>query len=69
MYLQTMNSDLELVQQYARHRSEDAFATLVRRHLNLICSAAPRQVRSPQLAEEVAQSGRQDAALCVRRDA
>ena len=49
-------SDLELLQQYARQNSEEAFAALVSRHLNLAYSAALRQVRSPELAEEVAQS-------------
>ena len=34
----------------------DAFTEIVRRHLNLVHSAARRQARSPQLAEEIAQS-------------
>ena len=51
-----MTSDLDLLGQYARKNSQDAFAELVRRHVNLVYSAALRQVRSPQLAEEVAQS-------------
>jgi len=51
-----MTSDLELLQNYADRNSEEAFAELVRRHVNLVYSAALRQVRSPQLAEEVAQS-------------
>jgi RNA polymerase sigma factor (sigma-70 family) len=51
-----MTSDLDLLGQYGRQNSQDAFAELVRRHLNLVYSAALRQVRSPQLAEEVAQS-------------
>ena len=51
-----MTSDLDLLGQYARLNSQDAFTALVNRHLNLVYSAAFRQVRSPQLAEEVAQS-------------
>ncbi len=35
---------------------EDAFTEIVRRHLNLVHSAALRQVRASQLAEEVVQS-------------
>jgi sigma-70-like protein len=46
---------LDLLQQYARHHAEDAFTEIVRRHLDLVYSAAFRLVRSPQLAEEVAQ--------------
>ena len=49
-------SDLELLARYTRQHAEDAFATLVRRHVDLVHSAALRQVRSPQLAEEVAQT-------------
>src|SRR5438034_9341117 len=50
------HTDLDLLARYTRHHAEDAFAEIVRRHLNLVHSAALRQVRSPQLAEEVAQS-------------
>lgn len=50
------DTDLELLASYARHHAEEAFAELVHRHLGLVFSAALRQVRSPQLAEEVAQS-------------
>jgi len=50
------DTDLELLSRYTRQHAEDAFAELVRRHLGLVYSAALRQVRSPQLAEEVAQS-------------
>ena len=50
------DTDLQLLARYARHETEDAFAEIVRRHLGLVHSAALRQVRSPELAEEVAQS-------------
>jgi len=48
--------DMELVRHYAQNESESAFAELVRRYLNLVYSAALRQVRDPSLAEEVAQA-------------
>ncbi len=48
--------DLELLAEFAGGQSQDAFTALVDRHLGLVYSAALRQVRSPQLAEEVAQS-------------
>jgi RNA polymerase sigma factor (sigma-70 family) len=51
-----MTSDLDLLRRFARDNAQDAFAEIVRRHLNLVYSAALRQVRSPQLAEEIAQS-------------
>jgi RNA polymerase sigma factor (sigma-70 family) len=54
--LSEMTSDLDLLRRFARENSQDTFAEIVRRHLNLVYSAALRQVRSPQLAEEVAQS-------------
>lgn len=57
-----MTTDLELLQDYARNKSEASFTALVNRHLNLVYSAALRQVRSPQLAEEVAQSTFMDLA-------
>jgi RNA polymerase sigma factor (sigma-70 family) len=50
------DTDLELLARYTRGHAEDAFSEVVRRHLGLVYSAALRQVRSPQLAEEVAQS-------------
>jgi len=60
-------SDLELLKEYARDGVESAFAEIVRRHVNLVYSAALRQVRSPQLAEEVAQSVFADLARNARR--
>jgi RNA polymerase sigma factor (sigma-70 family) len=50
------DTDSGLLVRYSREGAEDAFAEIVRRYLNLIYSVALRQVRSPQLAEEIAQS-------------
>ncbi len=49
-------NDLDLLRRFTRDNSQEAFTDIVRRHLDLVYSAALRQVRSPQLAEEVAQS-------------
>jgi len=48
--------DRELLETYAKNRSEVAFAELVRRHLAWVYSVAQRQVGDSQLAEDVAQS-------------
>jgi DNA-directed RNA polymerase specialized sigma24 family protein len=49
-------SDSELLQQFARESSETAFAELVRRHIDLVYSAALRQIGSDsEDAEDVAQ--------------
>jgi uncharacterized protein (TIGR03435 family) len=51
-----MNDDLTLLREYARNNSEEAFAALVSRHVNLVYSVTLRQVRDPQLAEEITQA-------------
>jgi len=47
--------DVSLLREYAQSSSEQAFATLVTRHIDLVYSVALRQVRDPHLAEEVTQ--------------
>jgi RNA polymerase sigma factor (sigma-70 family) len=48
--------DWQLLQAYAKDRSEAAFAELVKRHLNWVYSVALRHVGDRHLAEDVAQS-------------
>lgn len=61
------DTDLELLARYAATQQEDAFAEIVRRHVGMVYSAALRQVRSPELAEEVSQSTFVALARNVRR--
>ncbi len=51
-----MQDDLTLLREYARDNSEEAFATLVSRHINLVYSVALRSVRDAHLAEEITQA-------------
>ena len=51
-----MNDDMALVREYTASQSEPAFETLVSRHINLVYSAALRQVRDAHLAEEISQA-------------
>jgi len=48
--------DSALLRQYCERHSEDAFAALVARHINLVYSVALRQVGNPHHAEEITQA-------------
>src|SRR5258705_4710639 len=48
--------DMELLREYALRNSEEAFATLVSRHIDLVYSAAMRQVGNHSQAQEITQA-------------
>lgn len=51
-----MDDDRALLQSYVATGSPDAFAALVRRHVDLVHSAALRRTRDPHLADDVTQA-------------
>ena len=50
-------ADMELVREYADSGSEEAFASLVARHINLVYSVALRRLGKPDQAQEICQGG------------
>jgi RNA polymerase sigma factor (sigma-70 family) len=53
--MQELN-DIALLREYVAHDSEEAFATLVTRHVNKVYSVALRHTRNPHQAEEITQA-------------
>src|ERR1051325_2152771 len=69
-----MKSDGQMLREYSETRSEEVFAELVRRRVDLVYSAALRQVNGDtHLAQDVTQSvftdlARKSGSLCHRDD-
>ena len=51
-----MTDDMELLREYAGGGREEAFTTLVARHISMVHSVALRHVRDPHQAEEITQA-------------
>ncbi|HEY3864045.1 MAG TPA: sigma-70 family RNA polymerase sigma factor [Verrucomicrobiae bacterium] len=49
-------ADIELLRQYADNGSEEAFAAIAARHVNMVYSAALRKTGNPGAAEEITQA-------------
>src|SRR3954467_4844008 len=49
-------TETQLLQEYVETGSQEAFSDLVRRHIDLVYSAALRQVRNSAMAEDVTQA-------------
>jgi len=50
------SQDSELLRRYAREKSDEAFAALVTRHVNMVYSAALRKIGNPAAAQEITQA-------------
>jgi uncharacterized protein (TIGR03435 family) len=48
--------DIELLREFASHHSEEAFRTVVERHIDFVYAVALRQLSDPHAAEEVTQA-------------
>lgn len=59
--------DIELLREYADHQSEQAFAELVERHVDLVFSTAARMVSDVELARDIVQTVFVDLARHARK--
>src|ERR1041384_6068082 len=50
------STDIELLRRFRESASDEAFAELVRRHVDFVYSTARRQVNDATLAEEITQA-------------